>query len=98
MDEEAVYVTANMFSFVPFGFFGGSRLWIVDKGAGAGGFYAGGVSSVTVHDPFAATGIPGFAATTMPAQVFGTGGVGPGIGTFLVEYSGSAAGASNSST
>ena len=88
VDEEAVYVTANMFSFVPFGFFGGSRLWIVDKGAGAGGFYAGGVSSVTVHDPFAATGIPGFAATTMPAQVFGTGGVGPGIGTFLVEYSG----------
>ena len=32
VDEEAVYVTANMFSFVPFGFFGGVRLWIVDKG------------------------------------------------------------------
>ena len=77
-------VTANMFSFVPFGFFGGSRLWIVDKGAG--GFYAGGVSSVTVHDPYAGTSIP--AATTMPAQVFGAGGVGPGIGTFLVEHSG----------
>ncbi|MGH9890940.1 MAG: hypothetical protein ACREA0_02930 [bacterium] len=87
-DEEAVYITANMFTFVPFGLFGGVRLWIVDKGVATGGFYAGGPASVTVHNPYAAAGI---ATTTMPAQVFGAGGVGgPGssIGTFLVSYSG----------
>ena len=87
VDEEVVYVTANMFTFMPFGLFGGSRLWIVDKGT-AGGFYDGGVSSVSIHDPYAETGISNLAATTMPAQVFGAGGVGPGIGTFLVEHSG----------
>ena len=88
VDEEAVYVTANMFTFEPFGSFGGSRLWIVDKGAGAGGFYDGGLSSVSVHNPYAAAGI---ATTTMPALVHGVGGVGgPGstVGTFLVSYSG----------
>ena len=71
VDEEAVYVTANMFTFVPFGLFGGVRLWIVDKGAGSAGFYDGGpaVASAAL-DPYAAAGI---ATTTMPAQVFGAG-------------------------
>jgi hypothetical protein len=88
VDEEAIYITANMFSFVPFGLFGGVRLWIVDKGVGSGGFYDGGAASVTKHDPYAGGGI---ATTTMPALVFGDGGVGgPGssLGTFLVSYSG----------
>ena len=115
VDEEAVYITANMFTIVPFGFFGGVRLWIVDKGVGGGddddddggsggGFYAGGPAVVTVDDPYAATGIPGFASTTMPAHVFapssegdddddggervGVGGPGSTLGTFLVSYSG----------
>ena len=90
-DEEAVYITANIFTFVPFGFFGGQRLWIVDKGVSSGGFYDGGPAGVSVHDPYAAVGLPGFATTTMPAQVFGTGGVGGAgstLGTFLVSYSG----------
>jgi hypothetical protein len=78
VDEEAVYVTANMFTFVPFGSFGGVRLWIVDKGAGTGGFYDGGPAAVTRHDPYASDGI---ATTTMPALVFGADGAGPGIGT-----------------
>lgn len=88
VDEEAIYITANMFTFVPFGSFGGVRLWIVDKGAGAGGFYDGGASGVTVHNPYASAGI---ATTTMPAQVFGNdgvGGAGSTLGTFLVSYSG----------
>lgn len=84
-DEEAVYITANIFTFVPFGLFGGVRLWIVDKGVGSGGFYDGGPAGVTVHNPYASAGI---ATTTMPAQVYGDNGVGPGIGTFLVSYSG----------
>jgi hypothetical protein len=87
VDEEAIYVTANIFTFVPFGFFGGSRLWIVDKGAGSGGFYDGGPADASAAlDPYASPG--SVATTTMPAQVFGPGGAGPGIGTFLVSYSG----------
>lgn len=87
-DEEAIYITANMFAFPPFGGFGGVRLWIVDKGAGSGGFYDGGPAAASVNDPYAGGGV---ATTTMPAQVYGDGGVGgPGstLGTFLVAYSG----------
>jgi hypothetical protein len=63
-------------------------LWIVDKGV-VGGFYAGGAAAVTVHDPYAGGGI---ATTTMPCEVHGAGGVGPGIGTFLVSYNSLTAG------
>ena len=87
MDEEAVYITVNMFSFDNFGgAMGGVRLWIVDKGV-VSGFYGGGAATVTVHDPY--TG-GGWATTTMPAHVFDAGGVPGGagdIGTFLVSYS-----------
>ncbi|RMF62509.1 MAG: hemolysin, partial [Calditrichaeota bacterium] len=66
VDEEAVYVTANMFTLfsspVP-GAFGGVRLWIIDKGKD-GGFYDGGPATVTQHNPYANAGI---ATTTMPA-------------------------------
>ena len=87
VDEEAVYIAANMFSFDNFGgAMGGVRLWIVDKGV-VSGFYGGGAATVTVHDPYAGGGL---ATTTMPAHVFGAGGVTGGagdIGTFLVSYS-----------
>lgn len=85
VDEEAVYITANIFTFVPFGIFGGSRLWIVDKGEDSGGFYDGGPGSFTVHNPYASGGV---ATTTMPAEIREAGGAGPGIGTYLVSYSG----------
>lgn len=85
VDEEAIYITANMFTFVPFGSFGGVRLWIVPKGAGTGGFYDGGAGSFTVHNPYAAGGI---ATTTMPAEIRSAAGAGPGIGTYLLSYSG----------
>ena len=87
VDEEAVYITANMFGFSP-GYYLGVNLWIVDKGMGTGGFYDGGPGSHTVHDPYAGAGV---VTTTMPTQIHGQGGVGgPGsdIGTFLVSYSG----------
>ncbi|MGH7730380.1 MAG: hypothetical protein ACRENJ_03930, partial [Candidatus Eiseniibacteriota bacterium] len=86
LDEEAIYVTTNMFTFpgVTSGY-AGSRLWIVHKGT-AGGFYAGGPATVTVHDPYVVPG--GVATTTMPAEIHGAGGVAPGVGTFLVSYSG----------
>jgi hypothetical protein len=82
VDEEAVYITANMLTFVPFGSFGGSRLWIVAKGAGTGGVYDGGPGTVTVHNPYAGGGLP---TTTMPALVQGPGGAGPSVGTYLVS-------------
>jgi hypothetical protein len=85
VDEEAVYITANMFTFVPFGSFGGSRVWIVRKGVGAGGFYDGGPGTFTVRNPYAGGGL---ATTTMPAFVQGPGGAGPSVGTYLVSYSG----------
>lgn len=86
LDEEAVYVTANMFTHFGGGAgYGGVRLWIVHKA----GFYGGGPAVATKHDPYATGGIP---TTTMPALVFGDKhgdpGAGPGIGTYLVSYSG----------
>jgi autotransporter-associated beta strand protein len=82
VDEEAVYITNNMFGFGSSGTFGGVRLWIMDKGT-AGGFYSGGAAAVTVHDPYAGGGI---ATTTQPAYM---NAAGPGsTGTFLVSYSG----------
>jgi hypothetical protein len=85
VDEEAIYVTANMFTFVPFGSFGGVRLWIVPKGAGTGGFYDGGPATAAQYNPYANGGI---ATTTMPAEIRGAEGAGPGVGTYLVSYSG----------
>jgi hypothetical protein len=87
IDEEAVYITANMFIFSPFS--GGSsrtRLWIVDKGV-SGGFYSGGSASVTGDWNFPGLS-GGFAGTHQPAHVFGSTGVATGVGTFLVLYSG----------
>jgi len=63
----------------------GPYLWILDKGVGTGGLYdttpTCGTSNIGVYDP------GGYDITTQPAHVFGAGGV-PGLGTFLVKYSG----------
>ena len=81
VDEEAVYITANMFSFSD-RTFQGVRLWIVDKGVN-GGFYGGGPPTFFgSYNPYVNVGI---ASTTMPAQVHGSGGAGSSIGTFLVS-------------
>ncbi|MCP3957942.1 MAG: hypothetical protein GY719_08830 [bacterium] len=84
VDEEAVYVANNMFSFAA-GAGGGSRLWIIDKGT-TGGFYdcPGGTPSFSVFDPY--TCMDCIATTTQPAHVFGTAPA--GVGTLLVSYSG----------
>jgi hypothetical protein len=83
VDEEAVYITANMFSHVS-RISGGTRLWIIDKGVGSGGLYDGGAASVVRYDFPTITG--GFALTTQPAHMFGTPPA--NVGTFLVQYSG----------
>jgi hypothetical protein len=87
IDEEAVYITANMFLHT--GATGGpayTRLWIVDKGV-TGGFYGGGAASVTGGWDFPGLA-GGFAGTHQPAHVFGSTGVATGVGTFLVMYGG----------
>jgi hypothetical protein len=82
VDDKAVYITNNMFSFTTGAYFG-SRLWIIHKGV-AGGFYGGGAAVFTVHDPFTASGI-GAGGTLQPAHRFGTP---PGLmGTYLVSSS-----------
>jgi hypothetical protein len=78
IDEEAIYITANMFGF-QFRDFGGSRLWIIDKNP----LYNGGTSTVNLYDPSSLTGLPGDAFTIQPAHTFGT--VAAGVGTFLVN-------------
>lgn len=89
VDEEALYVTANMFQFaseddtLPFG---GVRLWIVDKGA-SGGFYDGNAASIAFYDPYEGAVAVGSQAVLQPAHIHGTppGGT---VGTYLVGYSG----------
>ena len=76
LDDKAIYITNNMFGFGSGGTFGGVRLWIINKTP----FYAGGVASVTVHDPYAGGGTP---TTTQPAHMFGA--LPATMGTFLVS-------------
>ena len=84
IDEEAVYITANMFQF-QFNGFSGSLLWILEKGDGTGGVYDGGTSTLTRHDPSSASGLQMDSFTLQPAHVFGPGGVPGNSGTFLVS-------------
>src|SRR5262245_31899067 len=82
VDEEAVYVTANMFPFTS-GNTGG-RVWIINKGV-SGGWYGGGTASVSsALDPY--TGGT-FYVTSMPAQIYGTPPAGA-TGTFFAGYQG----------
>jgi hypothetical protein len=80
VDEEALYVTNNMFKFSD-NRFAGERLWIIPKGV-TGGFYSGGAFSYNVTDLYA---VNGSATTTMPAQVHGSSGIDGSVGTFLVS-------------
>ena len=82
VDEEAVYVTGNMFPFAG-GFSNGERLFVVAKGIGSGGLYDGGAASVSKLDPY---GGGGLSTTSQPAHVYGTPPA--GVGTYLMSYSG----------
>ncbi|MEM9533310.1 MAG: Ig-like domain-containing protein [Pseudomonadota bacterium] len=92
IDEEAVYVTVNLFQFFDQsgpGEFGGSRVYIVDKGVN-NGFYDGRTADVDRYNPFSSNPGPGdqrFPGTHQPAHIFGTPPSG-NIGTWLVLQSG----------
>ncbi len=79
VDSQAIYLTANMFSFGSSPTFAASRLWILDKAP----FYAGGTAAATVYDPSTAAGLSSQAFTLQPAHMFGTAPT--GVGTFLVS-------------
>lgn len=88
VDDKALYITGNMFSFGA-GAYAGVRLWIINKAP----TYAGPNNNIalTVHDPYTAAGAAGLATTTQPAHMFGvlpTGFDARPLGTFLVSYSG----------
>ncbi len=69
VDDKAVYITNNMFSFTTGANFG-SRLWIIHKGV-AGGFYGGGAATFTVHDAGTLSGLGAVTGTLQPAHRFG---------------------------
>ncbi len=95
LDEEAIYITANMFE-LGGATIGGTRLWIVDKGVGTSGLYDNGTSTVTMHDPAADTGVDFFVGlgtaaafefrSMQAAHVFGDAPA--GVGTWLTLYDG----------
>ncbi len=87
VDEEAVYITVNLFQFfnqANGGAFGGTRLFIVEKDVN-NGFYDGRSADVMRFNPFTFPGT--FAGTHQPAHLFGTPPLG-NTGTWLVLQSG----------
>jgi FlgD Ig-like domain len=86
VDDKAVYITGNMFSFGATSVYEGVRLWIVSKTAA----YADNdpFISLIVRNPYASAGA---VTTTIPTHMFGTPPTGSGgrpMGTFLLAYSG----------
>ncbi|MFK7958652.1 MAG: Ig-like domain-containing protein, partial [Lysobacterales bacterium] len=87
VDEDAIYITANMFRFfdqTDGGAFGGARVWIVDKGV-SNGFYDGDPADVDRFNPFTSGSTA--AGTHQPAHVLGTPPSG-NTGTWMVLASG----------
>lgn len=79
VDDKAIYVTNNMFTFSGFSY-KGPRLWIIHKAP----FYSGGGPVWTIHDMYTAVGVN--PQTTMPAHMYGP--VPAGLGAYQVAYSG----------
>ncbi|MGE4073730.1 MAG: Ig-like domain repeat protein [Lysobacterales bacterium] len=75
-DEEAVYISANMFGFGPSGTYAGVRLWIIPKST----FYAGQTPTVSVVNPYA-----GLASSPNTTQLARMAGVAPAnVGLWMV--------------
>ena len=95
VDDKAVYITNNMFTLgddgCPFGWYGGGRLWIVDK-ASYGGPNGSVPGNTTVWDAMSLAGLAGTSQwfTQQPAHMFGPpppfGSNGWPLGTWLVGY------------
>jgi hypothetical protein len=86
VDEEAIYITNNLFGFSGTQPYGGLRLWIIPKAS----FYSGAAATVNIYDPIAeanasSEGDGALATTAQPALVFDAPS---GFGTYLVQYGG----------
>jgi hypothetical protein len=79
IDQNAVYLTGNMFDFPSQTAYGGSRLWILGKSA----LYAGGTSTVNIYDPATLSGATTGLQTLEPAHMYGTSPA--GTSEFLVS-------------
>lgn len=94
VNSEAIFVTANMIDFDDEDTANGSRLWIIDKGIGKGGFYENGRARWTVHNPGLDTRVDysvnrenvGRLRSMYPAHIYGSAPA--SLGTFLVMYDG----------
>jgi hypothetical protein len=79
IDQNAIYLTGNMFDFPSQTQYGGSRLWILGKSD----LYAGGTSTVNIYDPAALSGATTGLQTLEPAHMYGTSPA--GTSEFLVS-------------
>jgi hypothetical protein len=82
VDANAIYITANMFSFGATNIFNGSRLWIVNKTP----FYnvpGPNAATFTLHDPSTLASLPAQAASLVPAVMYGAN-TPANMGTFLL--------------
>jgi hypothetical protein len=79
-DEQAIYITANYFSFET-GVFFGSRLWIIPKTDSA---YNGTGIAASIYDPSTAAGVGSQLFTLQPAHVMGDIN-GATTGTYLIS-------------
>jgi hypothetical protein len=80
VDEDAVYITNNMYAADGSGFTN-SLLWIIEKSP----FYNGGIVSFKRYDYITLAG-QGRRGTHMPAMVRDLNGIAPSVGTYLVSY------------
>ena len=87
VDNNVIYITANMFRFGASQTFGGVRLWIIPKTP----FFSGGAATVNIFDPIGLananpSGEGAVATVSQPTQMYGTV---PGtLGTYLMQYGG----------
>ena len=83
VDEEAIYITGNMFTFSQPQQLLGNRVWIVNKAT----VYDGVAQNIaaTRYDPYLQSGLPAVLGTLQPAQIYGTAAQAAAVGGFLVN-------------
>ncbi|NOX18149.1 MAG: T9SS type A sorting domain-containing protein [Chlorobi bacterium] len=85
VNPDGILITTNQYTYGASGSYKGSRLWVIEKGVGTGGFYDGGTAIVVhLYDPTTSAGASSL--TIQPAHMFGPPP--PGVLGYLVGYSG----------
>jgi hypothetical protein len=84
VNDDAVLITTNQYTYGSSGTYKGSRLWLIEKGVGLSGFYDGGTPTVYAYDPATSSGTSPL--TIQPSHTFGP--LPPVTRAYLVGYSG----------